>query len=264
LEGKAKLGEWIVTIGITKKSTVTVRSSEYLIPSGGVMWFYGDPSNIESPWTISDGNDGTIDLTGAFIKSTDHSGASDGSNTFYQKHSHEVGDFNKQSECDVADNGSEYEAVKCSNTVTNITDQYSKTEFTAEPPYLQLVPIQALSDAKPFSGCIQLWSGLVGNVPDGWVLCNGNNGTPDMKDRFVKGGVTSGNTGGTETIQERKSGTSHTHTVEWENSLASFEYYGDYEAGVHHELLVGDISSSAVYTVDTVPEHYKLAYIQKQ
>ena len=37
------------------------------------------------------------------------------------------------------------------------------------------------------AGVIVLWSGSIGSIPAGWVLCNGNNGTPDLRDRFVVG-----------------------------------------------------------------------------
>lgn len=37
------------------------------------------------------------------------------------------------------------------------------------------------------SGVICMWSGSVGNIPAGWRLCNGSNGTPDLRDRFVVG-----------------------------------------------------------------------------
>ena len=37
------------------------------------------------------------------------------------------------------------------------------------------------------AGGILLWSGSIGSVPAGYVLCNGSNGTPDLRDRFVVG-----------------------------------------------------------------------------
>jgi hypothetical protein len=37
------------------------------------------------------------------------------------------------------------------------------------------------------SGVILLWSGSIGSIPAGYVLCNGNNGTPDLRNRFVVG-----------------------------------------------------------------------------
>ena len=49
------------------------------------------------------------------------------------------------------------------------------------------------------SGMIILWSGNTGNIPTGFVLCNGSNGTPDLRNRFVVGAgdvYNPGNTGG--------------------------------------------------------------------
>ena len=37
------------------------------------------------------------------------------------------------------------------------------------------------------AGVIVLWSGSIGSIPSGWVLCNGNNGTPDLRNRFIVG-----------------------------------------------------------------------------
>ncbi|NER81019.1 MAG: tail fiber protein [Leptolyngbya sp. SIO1D8] len=34
-------------------------------------------------------------------------------------------------------------------------------------------------------GMIVMWSGAVANIPTGWALCDGNNGTPDLRDRFI-------------------------------------------------------------------------------
>lgn len=36
-------------------------------------------------------------------------------------------------------------------------------------------------------GVIVLWSGSTSSIPTGWALCNGANGTPDLRDRFVVG-----------------------------------------------------------------------------
>lgn len=34
-------------------------------------------------------------------------------------------------------------------------------------------------------GMILMWSGYVNEIPDGWALCDGNNGTPPLSGRFV-------------------------------------------------------------------------------
>ena len=57
------------------------------------------------------------------------------------------------------------------------------------------------------SGMIILWSGAVNAIPSGFVLCNGSNSTPDLRDRFVVGagnsysvGATGGATTATDTV----------------------------------------------------------------
>jgi len=37
------------------------------------------------------------------------------------------------------------------------------------------------------SRIIVLWSGDPNQIPEGWALCDGNNGTPDLRGRFVVG-----------------------------------------------------------------------------
>ena len=72
------------------------------------------------------------------------------------------------------------------------------------------------------SGMIMMWSGTIATIPTGWVLCNGSNSTPDLRNRFVIGAhsdtagvayttVTGSNTttGGTKDAIN----VSHTHTA---------------------------------------------------
>jgi hypothetical protein len=47
----------------------------------------------------------------------------------------------------------------------------------AQPPAATPIP----------TGAIILWSGSIGSIPAGYVLCNGNNGTPDLRNRFIVG-----------------------------------------------------------------------------
>jgi len=43
------------------------------------------------------------------------------------------------------------------------------------------------TDASLPSGVIVVWSGAANAIPSGWYLCNGSNGTPDLRGRFVVG-----------------------------------------------------------------------------
>ena len=38
------------------------------------------------------------------------------------------------------------------------------------------------------TGMIMMWSGSVASIPTGWVLCDGTNSTPDLRNRMVIGG----------------------------------------------------------------------------
>ena len=74
---------------------------------------------------------------------------------------------------------------------------------------------------------IILWSGNTSNIPTGFVLCDGNNGTPNLTDRFVVGagsaygvGATGGSSSVTLSIANLPShnhsfsgSTSHSHTI---------------------------------------------------
>ena len=61
------------------------------------------------------------------------------------------------------------------------------------------------------AGAIVLWSGSIGSIPAGYVICNGSNGTPDLRDRFVVGAgstyAVNATGGATDTVL-----VSHTHT----------------------------------------------------
>jgi len=76
-------------------------------------------------------------------------------------------------------------------------------------PILQNAP--AVSGSIP-SGLIAIWSGSTGSIPSGWVICDGTNGTPDLRNSFVLGAGNTyavGATGGsTDAIV-----VSHTHTA---------------------------------------------------
>ncbi|MDP2905181.1 MAG: hypothetical protein Q8O22_02620 [Candidatus Omnitrophota bacterium] len=37
------------------------------------------------------------------------------------------------------------------------------------------------------SGAVIMWSGPISSMPAGWVLCDGANGTPDLRDKFIIG-----------------------------------------------------------------------------
>lgn len=46
--------------------------------------------------------------------------------------------------------------------------------------------VAAAAFAVP-SGGIIMWSGSIGSIPSGWFICDGANGTPDLRNRFLVG-----------------------------------------------------------------------------
>ena len=63
-----------------------------------------------------------------------------------------------------------------------------------DAPVLPLTPAQQ-AQARANIGVSQIpqsaiimWGGVVSNIPAGWALCDGSNGTPDLRDRFIDDG----------------------------------------------------------------------------
>jgi len=47
---------------------------------------------------------------------------------------------------------------------------------------------------QPF---VFIYTGTIANIPKGYILCDGNNGTPDLAEKFIRGAADSQNAGGT-------------------------------------------------------------------
>jgi hypothetical protein len=50
--------------------------------------------------------------------------------------------------------------------------------------------VQTALSSSFTTGMIMMWSGTIATIPTGWVLCNGSNSTPDLRNRFVIGAHT--------------------------------------------------------------------------
>ena len=124
------------------------------------------------------------------------------------------------------------------------------------------------------SGIIAIWSGAISAIPSGWVICDGNNSTPNLTDRFVihasadsgatydvsdTGGST---TTGTSTLSISQLA-AHTHTY---NATNTNSEGGDNAAqsAIHASTATGSTGGGATHThASTIPPYYALAYIMK-
>ncbi|MFH1691503.1 MAG: hypothetical protein ABIC68_02895 [Candidatus Omnitrophota bacterium] len=133
------------------------------------------------------------------------------------------------------------------------------------------------TDSLP-RGVIVAWSGTVADIPSGWILCNGANGTPDLRDRFIigarqdEGGIAETQVTGSLT----KSGgsavknLSHSHTFSgYTNGVTTGSWGG--QVGWHHEggtanyqhNYSGTTSSSGSMVQDILNPYYALVFIMK-
>ena len=117
------------------------------------------------------------------------------------------------------------------------------------------------------SGFIGMWSGAVNAIPAGWLLCNGQNGTPDLRDRFIVGAVSGYSVGAT--------GGSNTVTLTVEQMPAHYHKYllnnYSYFMAANGALArsVGDAGNTTDYAGgnqphENRPPYYALCFIMKQ
>jgi len=114
------------------------------------------------------------------------------------------------------------------------------------------------------TGMIIAWSGSVANIPSGFVLCDGNNNTPDLRDRFIIG---AGNSYAVDATGGSKDAVlvSHFHTTE--NFVGRSNYAEPRNFGVGTD---GNLNSTG--NTDTkgedgtnknLPPYHALCYIMK-
>lgn len=111
------------------------------------------------------------------------------------------------------------------------------------------------------AGIITIWSGAIGNIPAGWVLCNGGNGTPDLRGRFVYGAggaLTPGDTGGSANHNHTGTTDGHAHDL-----LAGEEIPDVYPAGFFDNTTESMTDTFTTGNAGNIPPYYVLAYIMK-
>lgn len=105
-------------------------------------------------------------------------------------------------------------------------------------------------------GVIVMWSGTLASIPAGWALCDGNNGTPDLRDRFILGvaaGEAPGATGGSHTKKLTEGELpGHTHTFT-SGSAGSHTHTGKtgIQSSGHTHNLTTDSAGSHTHTIST-------------
>jgi len=138
-----------------------------------------------------------------------------------------------------------------------------------------------------------IWSGDNSSIPKGWTLCDGANGTPDLRDRFVEGVGTQdpGYIGGSHSVQllvlpkhnhyfQTDNAGSHQHVyydaygltkwkyfgllnnayLAWPGDVIEYEYVKD-NGNHYHTGVTANEGNSEPF--DNRPSYYRMAFIMK-
>ena len=127
--------------------------------------------------------------------------------------------------------------------------------------------IKNLQDAMPI-GSIIMFNGKAEEIPSGWAICDGTNGTPNLLDRFILGSTYCGGMGGKSQVTLSVSQLPpHKHRV-------AKCWYGKSDNAPDRQVVRWDDSfdtNEQVWTgetglglpIDIMPPYYRLIYIMK-
>ncbi|MEO9964876.1 MAG: hypothetical protein ABJF11_03755 [Reichenbachiella sp.] len=182
-------------------------------------------------------------------------------------------------------------------TESNLNVDLGSYSIDAGSIHAENYELNASGNGPVPKGGIIMWSGSINEIPYGWVLCNGSNGTPDLTDRFIVGAgdnYSIGNTGGDALITNQemvkhnhgfgtlKTATdgSHRHEIRMgrydssyedasEEDLAPFQTGGyilfkTNNDGIHsHDILGSTADTGGTSIQENRPPYFALAFIMK-
>jgi hypothetical protein len=250
---------YIINNGLA--DTVTVKNTTgtgIAVPAGKTMWVYNNGTNVVEAMNHS----ATLTLGSALPVASGGTGAS----TLTANNV-------------ILGNGTSAVGFVAPSTSGNVLTSNGTTWTSAALP------------PSFVTGMILLWSGSVASIPSGWALCNGSNGTPDLRNRFVVGAgstyAVNATGGSADSIV-----VSHTHTFSATTNTEPAHAH-DYQwgvgvgglnapdvdntgtsgitgiapttlAGAHSHTVSGTTASAGTSgTNANLPPYYALAYIMK-
>tara|TARA_B100002019_G_scaffold293463_1_gene321249 strand:+ start:13110 stop:14816 length:1707 start_codon:yes stop_codon:yes gene_type:complete len=209
-------------------------------------------------------------------------------------------------DCSVANEGGSlvFRTGSDSSTVAGLTNRLSingntgtvtaagtmvATTFSGSGASLTNIPAANITGTLPaidgsnLTGIVSFISGMIimynsATAPSGWYLCDGNNGTPDLRDRFIVGAgnsyslnATGGSNTATDTVSISGSDTvSISGTTSATTGTKTFGFASDANfvpINTHTHTFSGsdtvNISGSDTVSVDTRSPYYALTFIMK-
>ena len=157
---------------------------------------------------------------------------------------------------------SDYEGLKTkvdTNTTNITTNTNDITNIKNE--------IKNLQDSMPV-GSIIMFNGKAEEIPSGWAICNGENGTPNLIDRFILGSTYAGGMGGKSQVTLSVAQLPpHQHRVAkcWygksDNANDRQVVRWDESVGTNEQVMTGETGLGL--PIDIMPPYYRLIYIMK-
>lgn len=153
-------------------------------------------------------------------------------------------------------------------TFSSGPDEIPWSEFT------RLISVSEIQKRLVPIGVINMWSGAINEIPQGWALCDGTNNTPDLRGRFIVGYNISdtdyneiGKNGGAKTVTLTEAQMPrHNHPNDWQmyNELGSVTGHmagggNDITNEKRFNLSTGYSGGSQAH--ENRPPYYTLAYI---
>jgi len=177
--------------------TITILGSLFWAQSvGAIPLPYSNQTEMAAPESLGDSKD-TISYQG-YLQGSGGSPVNDSLDMVFRLYNQESGGTHLWSET--------HYAVTVSDGLFSVMlgsqEVLTKTIFGANPNLWLGVTIGSDNEMTPRekftsvpysmagalpTGIITMWSGSIVSIPDGWSLCDGSNGTPDLRDSFVVG-----------------------------------------------------------------------------
>lgn len=128
-----------------------------------------------------------------------------------------------------SDNGCFLKAQYISSYDLPVSD--NSTQFISTEWFHKILP----------KGSIIMFNGQLSEIPEGWHICDGTNGTPNLIDKFIKASTSSGLEGGYSDIEIKKENMpTHTHT--FTNETIETTVSGKHS---HTYTIYGDLSDAS-------------------
>jgi len=107
-------------------------------------------------------------------------------------------------------------------------------------------------------GIIYGWTGNPVYVPDGFVICDGSNGTPDLRDRFIVGALS------TYGVGEKNGVTVHVHTFRSDSHMHTRPAGDVVQSGTARDKDANlRIDTGTTDPADHTPPFYALCFLMK-